>query len=64
MRYPVLAALAGALCACSSGAPGSARLVLNDPYWDRVNVQIVITKNDDCSERGAGVVSSKDLVMR
>jgi len=50
--------------ACSSAPRGTATLTLNDPYWDKVNVQIVITKRADCDSRDAGYIETKDLVMR
>ena len=61
-----LALLAGslALAACSSASSGAAKLVLNDPYWDRVNVEIVITKRADCDSREEGYVETRELVMR
>lgn len=59
----VLAAGLLALAGCSSAAPGSAKLVLNDPYWERVNVEIVITKRADCDSRDDGFVSTRKLVM-
>jgi hypothetical protein len=52
-----------ALAACSSPPADSARLTLNNPYWDRVNVQLVITKSSDCGNRGEGFIEAKDLVM-
>jgi hypothetical protein len=39
-------------------------LTLNEPSWDRVNVELVITKNGDCDNRGDGFISSRELVMR
>jgi hypothetical protein len=61
----ILALLAGvlALAACSSPPPGTSKLTLNDPYWDRVNVEIVITKRSDCDSRAEGYISSKTIVM-
>jgi hypothetical protein len=41
-----------------------ATLTLNEPSWDRVNVELVITKNGDCDSRGEGFISSRELVMR
>jgi hypothetical protein len=52
------------LAACSSTPRGTATLTLNDPYWDRVNVEIVVTKRADCDSRGEGFISTKQLVMR
>ncbi len=63
MRFPVV--LSAALCAaaCSSGSDKSATLVLNNPYWDRVNVEAVITRSTDCDNRGSGYVSTEQFVM-
>jgi hypothetical protein len=66
MRHPAwLAALAALVClaACSSSSPQSATLILKDPYWDRVNVEAVITNSSDCNGRGAGYVATKTFVM-
>ena len=52
------------LSACHSAPADSSTLILNDPYWDRVNVEIVVTKRADCDSRGEGFVDSKRLVMR
>ena len=51
------------LSACSALPPGAGRLTLNDPYWDRVNVEIVITRRADCDSRADGFISSRKLVM-
>ena len=52
------------LAGCSSAPPtDSARLNLNNPYWDRVNVQLVVTRNSDCDSRGDGYLSSREFVM-
>jgi hypothetical protein len=59
-------ALAGMvlLAGCTPAVPRDATvLTLNNPYWDRVNVQLVITKRDDCASRGDGFISTKDVVM-
>ena len=63
MRFGWLIALA-ALAACHAPASDSARLTINDPYWDRVNVEVVITKLGDCDSRADGFISEKQLVMR
>ena len=55
------------LAGCSMfGSPsgGGSRLTLNDPYWDRVTVEIVISSNTDCDNRGEGYISSREIVMR
>ena len=63
MRYlPLIAALL-TVFGCSSGSSQSATLTLNDPIWDRINVQVVITKSSDCDERQNGYVSSDEFVM-
>jgi len=65
MRYLLLAAAAiPALAACHSSPPGTAKLTINDPYWDRVNVEIVITRREECDSRGEGYISAKTIVMR
>jgi hypothetical protein len=52
------------LAGCSSAPPAdSARLSLNNPYWDRVNVQLVVTRNSNCDSRGDGYLSSREFVM-
>ena len=56
--------LALLLAACSSGPSGTATLTLNDPTWERVNVEIVITKSADCDSRGEGFISTREMVMR
>jgi hypothetical protein len=52
------------VAACSSSPAGTAKLTLNDPYWDKVNVEIVITKRADCDSRAEGYVETKEVVMR
>ena len=52
------------VAACSSAPAGTATLTLNDPYWDKVNVEIVITTRADCDSREEGYVETKELVMR
>jgi hypothetical protein len=49
--------------ACSSGSDHSATLVLDNPTWDRVNVEAVITKSEDCNERANGYVATKNFAM-
>ena len=62
MRSCLLAMLL-LLAACGSKAAGTATLTLKDPYWDRVNVEVVITKSADCDSRGEGYISNKSVVM-
>jgi hypothetical protein len=62
-RYPgwLLALLL--LSACSSSSSQTATLILDDPTWDRVNVQVVITNSADCENRGSGYIETKEFVM-
>jgi hypothetical protein len=66
MRFYVagmLFLLAG--CGMFSSTPAdTAKLSLNDPYWERVNVEVVITRRGDCDSRGDGFISSNEMVMR
>ena len=63
MRFPGWLAAVVLVCGCSAGSSRSATLTLSDPYWERVNVQAVITTNSDCDSRGEGYVTTKDFVM-
>ena len=49
--------------ACSSVAGGN-RLTLNNPIWDQVNVEIVVTKSANCADRGPEFVSRKEVLIR
>jgi len=64
MRH--LALLCGllALAGCTTKPSDSSTLILNDPYWERVNVELVITRRSDCDSRAEGFVETKQLVMR
>jgi hypothetical protein len=64
MRFATVLASVLLLAACSlSSTPADgSRLTLNNPYWERVNVQLVITKSSDCENRGEHL-SSRELVM-
>ncbi|MGE0257359.1 MAG: hypothetical protein AB7H71_03855 [Alphaproteobacteria bacterium] len=56
--------LVGWLAGCgSSPPPDSARLTLNNPRWDRVNVQFVITRGTDCDSRGEEFIDSREVLM-
>jgi len=62
MRYAAWLPALLCLSACSSGSSQSAALVLNDPTWDRVNVEAVVTKSTDCDNR-EGYISTQQFVM-
>lgn len=62
MRFALALAGLPILAACSSAPADSARLTLNNPYWERVNVQLVITKSSDCDNR-AQYLDTKEIVM-
>jgi hypothetical protein len=64
MRFLALPAVLSALAACSSTPRDASVLSLHDPNWERVNVEIVVTKRADCDSRGEGYISSKQVVMR
>jgi hypothetical protein len=67
MRFSSLAIASLVLAGCSmfSSAPAdSSRLTLNDPYWERVNVELVITRRGDCDSRAEGYLSTRQVVMR
>jgi hypothetical protein len=63
MRYLAWFCTALSLAACGSVRSGtSATLVLNNPTWDRVNVEAVITKSPNCDKSDA-YVSTQEFVM-
>ena len=64
MRLIAVLAALSALAACSSAPNDASRLTLNDPYWERVNVEVVITKRADCDSRDEGYIATRQLVMR
>ena len=63
MRYQGMVVVLLVLAGCSSGSDQSATLILDNPTWDRVNVEAVITKNSNCSDRGPGYLETKDFAM-
>ena len=52
-----------AMAACTSVPEDAGQLTLNESTWDKVNVQIVVTRSSDCDNRGEGYISSQELVM-
>ena len=49
---------------CSSFGSGGPHLTLNNPVWDRVDVEIVLTRSSDCNNRGSEFISSREVVLR
>jgi hypothetical protein len=62
-RDPAWLAILLLFSACSSGSSRTATLILDNPTWDRVNVEAVITNSADCDNRGKGYVETKQFVM-
>ena len=62
MRYLAWLCTLLALSACAVSSGPSATLILNNPTWDRVNVEAVITKSPDCENREA-YLSTKEFVL-
>jgi hypothetical protein len=63
MRYLAWLLALPWLAGCSSSPSDTATLTLHDPYWDRVNVEIVMTKLADCDSRGEGYIETRELVL-
>jgi hypothetical protein len=61
MRYRAMmfASLLVLLAACAGGSGKSATLVLKDPYWQRVHVEAVVTRSDDCSRKKSYIAVHK-----
>jgi hypothetical protein len=66
VRFPgICALLLLAGCSLVSGPPkGASQLTLRDPLWERVNVEIVVTRGSDCDKRGPEFISRQEVVMR
>jgi len=65
MRLAVATAAVLVLSGCGTVRPAdNSTLILNDPYWDRVNVEVVITRRDNCDSRDEGYISTQQVVMR
>ena len=62
-RFPAWLPVLLLLSACSSGSSQTATLILDNPTWDRVNVEAVITNSADCDNRGKEYVETKQFVM-
>ena len=57
----IATALLAAACSLGSGGP---QLTLKNPVWDRVDVEIVLTRSSDCSNRGPEFISTREVVLR
>ncbi len=64
MRYGAWGIGLLTLAACSSAPSDAGQLTLNNPVWERVNVQVVMTKSANCDNRGEGFINIKDTVLR
>ena len=51
------------LAACSSTPNDASKVTLRNMEWDRVNVQIVITRSANCDDRGPEFQSAQDVLM-
>jgi hypothetical protein len=47
----------------SSKSGGTSTLTLNNPYWEQVNVEVVLTRSSDCENRD-GYISTAQILMR
>ena len=63
-RLGFLVTLAVVVGCGGGGSKDVGQLILRDPAWDRVNVQIVVTRRADCDSRGDGFISSREVTMR
>jgi hypothetical protein len=63
MGYRALLAALLVVAGCSSGSDQAATLVLDNPTWDRVNVEAVITRSSDCNERSNGYVATQHFTL-
>jgi hypothetical protein len=66
MRIPVLVLLftVVVLAACASGSDKNATLVLQNPEWDRVHVEAVVTKSGDCSSPKSYIATHKFVMTK
>jgi len=63
MRYRAWLPVLLLLAACSSDPPDSSKLTFTNSSWDRVNVEVVITRSADCDNRGEGYVSTQEFFI-
>jgi hypothetical protein len=51
-------------CGGDEEPAGYTKMTLRNPVWERVDVEIVITKSIDCNDRGPGFISDRAVVMK
>ncbi len=56
-------ALLLAACGGKTVPKGFSELVLRDPVWEEVQLQVVMTRNENCEDHGNGFISAKTVVM-
>jgi hypothetical protein len=64
MRIAGLLSLLLVLTACASRSDKSATLILQNPDWDRVHVEAVVTKSEDCTETKSYVATHKFVMTK
>jgi hypothetical protein len=63
MRYLACLSTLLSLTACGAmSSSKSATLILNNPTWDRINVEAVITKSPNCENQDA-YISTEQFVL-
>jgi hypothetical protein len=63
VRPRLLAILLLCGSSCAPEAPGPGRLLLSNPDFPLINVEAVITANQDCDARDDGYISTLEFTM-
>jgi hypothetical protein len=63
MRYRMWLPVLVGLSACSSAPSDSSKVTLHNSEWDKVNIQVVITKSANCDSRGPEFVGEQDFYL-
>lgn len=64
MRSILAPAILFCAAACAvKGPPPPGTLLLNNPHFGPIDVEVVITANPDCASRGPGYVSTNRFVL-
>jgi hypothetical protein len=63
MRYRAWLPLLLGLTACASTPKDASKVTLRDAVWDRVNIQVVITKSANCDDRGPEFISQQEFFI-